>query len=276
MGLPVFFFDHLLAWFAEMNPDDRATVIEPRRGKREALLPRSAILVFTSPDFDLFRRRFDSPPPVTHRIFLTEVRCGTFAGTAVALAGPMLGAPQTIMVLEKMIALGVREVTAVGWCGALRGDVAVGDVVFPSGTICEEGTSAHYPVEEEAPGPAPELLDPLRSAVAEAGMRFHEGLVWTTDAPFRETEEKVLRYGARGVLGVEMETSALFTVAKYRGIRLAVALTVSDDLSTLRWIHGFRDPRFLDSRQKLSGIVLDVVSRFPTGNGSKNSEKSHI
>jgi purine-nucleoside phosphorylase len=88
---------------------------------------------------------------------------------------------------------------------------------------------------------------------------LHEGLVWSTDAPYRETLGKVMAYQAQGVLGVDMETSALFTLAAYRRIDLAVALVVSDDLSLLKWVHGFRDPRFSEARQLAVAKTLEVI-----------------
>ncbi len=82
-------------------------------------------------------------------------------------------------------------------------------------------------------------------------MSVHEGRVWSTDAPFRETVKKVIHYQQAGALAVDMETSALFTVASFRGILMAVALVVSDELSSLTWVHGFRDRGFLRTREEL-------------------------
>ena len=63
-----------------------------------------------------------------------------------------------------------------------------------------------------------------------------------------------------GVLAVEMEVSALFTVARFRSIRLAAALIVSDDLHTLKWLHGFKDAKFHLAREKMVAIALEVLA----------------
>jgi uridine phosphorylase len=172
----------------------------------------------------------------------------------------MLGAPQTVLVLEKLIALGVTEVIAVGWCGSLQPYVGIGDLILPTGAYSEEGTSQHYPLADPWPGPAPGLLDALRQALTQGTPTVHEGRVWSTDAPFRETFKKVIEYQQTGALAVDMETSALFTVASFRRIRMAAALVVSDDLSSLKWVHGFRDPGFMRSREELIRSVLMAVS----------------
>jgi purine-nucleoside phosphorylase len=95
--------------------------------------------------------------------------------------------------------------------------------------------------------------------LAAEGLTVHRGRVWSIDAPYRETVRKVVRYRQEGILGVDMETSALFTVARYRGIDLACVLVVSDDLSTLQWVHGFKDPRFLEARKRVARCVLQTL-----------------
>ena len=242
-----------------MIPNDNAAIIEPQRGKREAPLPPLAILIFTSQDLDLFLRCFPHPVRRSHRIFLIDVYTATFDSTPVALVGPMLGAPQAVMVLEKLIALGVRSFIGVGWCGSLQETVRIGDVVLPTGAVSEEGTSSHYPITTVDPGPSAELFGPLRDALRKSLLETHEGKVWTTDAPYRETLGKVLAYRQQGVLAVDMEASALLTVARYRSVRLAMALIVSDDLSSLKWIHGFKESRFHQTRKTLAELTLKVI-----------------
>lgn len=246
-----------------MEPDDLAAVIEPRKGKREAALPPSALIAFTPLDVDLFLQRFpQSPPRKTHKLYLSDVYTATAEGVPLALTGPLLGAPQTVLVLERLIALGVRNVVALGWCGSLRPDVRIGDVVIPIDAVCEEGTSSHYPLPDGAPpvGPPPEWSCALAGSFEAEGLIVHQGRVWTTDAPFRETRGKVAAFGRQGVLGVEMETSALFTVARYRGIRLAVVLVVSDELHTLTWVHGFREKRFRTNRDIVADRTLKTFT----------------
>lgn len=242
-----------------MSFDENVAIIEPRKGKREGALPPLCILVFSPEDLARFVPFFSPCDKSPHKLYFADVYIGTYEGVSVVLAGPMLGAPQTVLVLEKLIALGVSKVVGVGWCGSLQSRIRIGDVVLPSSSIAEEGTSAHYPISTDQPGPAEELLHPLRKIYEEAGLICHEGRIWTTDAPYRETLGKVLTYQKQGVMAVEMETSALFTVAHFRNIRLAMALVVSDDLSSLRWRHGFRDERFLEIRTKLPELTLKAL-----------------
>ncbi len=270
-----------------MKTRDDPAVIEPRRGAREKTLPPDCVLVFTPQDKELIHQCFENLPESTHRVFLVEVATGRWNGLEVAMAGPMMGAPQAALTLDKLIALGVRRVIALGWCGSLQAGVRIGDVVLPVGALSEEGTSAHYPLGDGGePGPSEKLVRALADVLEGCGaaggkdagegtegtkeskgagagtgrgLRVHRGRVWSIDAPYRETVRKVLRYQQEGILGVDMETSALFTVARYRSIDLACVLVVSDDLSTLRWVHGFKDPRFLDTRKRAVRGVLKAL-----------------
>jgi uridine phosphorylase len=56
-----------------------------------------------------------------------------------------------------------------------------------------------------------------------------------------------------------METSALFTVSRFRGVDLAVVLVVSDDLSGPKWVHGFGEPAFHRSREKAVRSILTAI-----------------
>jgi len=244
---------------SHMPAEEHSCVIEPRRGRHEESLPHLAILVFSPEDLASFSACFSQPLRHSHKLYLSEVFTGAYEGARVALAGPMLGAPQTVLVLERMIALGARKFIAVGWCGSLRNDVRIGDIVLPSGAISEEGTSGHYPGVVCAP--SSELFNSLKSALGSTGQAIHEGTVWTTDAPFRETCSKVRAFQSQGVLSVDMETSALFSVSRFRGVQLAVVLVVSDDLSDLKWVHGFRDPAFHKSRKKVIESILLTICR---------------
>lgn len=182
------------------------------------------------------------------------------ADRSLSLFGPFLGAPQAVMGLEKMIALGARKIWVLGWCGSLQPDLDIGDLVVPTGALIEEGTSRHYPINGRGPAADPELNDRLETALHAKALSFQEGRVWTTDAPYRETPSKITAYQKKGVLAVEMEMSALMTVALYRGVKLAGLLVVSDELADKKWHHGFSDPRFKQATRAAAEILFELAS----------------
>lgn len=172
------------------------------------------------------------------------------------LVGPFIGAPYAVILLEAMIAWGVREIILVGWCGALSDRVHIGDVVIPDSAFIDEGTSLHY----SGPGmrastPSPALQDRLARLFLSDEMPVHHGPVWTTDAIYRETPDKIAAFQRLNALGVDMETSALFSAAAFRKAAIGCVLIVSDELSGSRWIPGFKNKRFLSHRKRAAGLI---------------------
>lgn len=134
------------------------------------------------------------------------------------------GAPQAADTLETLYALGVRQVLTAGMCGAFSEQAGVGDRILPDKAFIEEGTSLHYAEPRLFSTPSGAFLEKVRRW-------FPEGKclpVVSTDAVFRQTYEKEALWRRRGAVGVDMETSALFTVAEYLGVEIAAVLTVSD------------------------------------------------
>ena len=85
--------------------------------------------------------------------------------------------------------------------------------------------------------------------------------MWTTDAPYRESREKVWELAAKGVLGVDMEFAALNTVASFRKIELAAVLIVSDELWQNEWNPGFRTARFKSTNEAVIRILVDMSKK---------------
>jgi uridine phosphorylase len=191
-------------------------------------------------------------------------------GPPLTLCGPFLGAPHAVLGMEKLIALGVERIWVMGWCGSIHPEVRVGHVVLPTDAHCEEGTSPHYPISDGPPAPDKHLNRRLVEALEREALPCIQGTVWTTDALYRETPEKVERYQRRGILAVEMEMSALMTVAHYRGVSLAALLVVSDELFALRWRPGFSDPDFKrNSRAAGRALLQTAKSASDMPGGSK-------
>ena len=80
----------------------------------------------------------------------------------------------------------------------------------------DEGTSYHYVATSECSEADANLTTLAREALSGAGMPVSVGASWTTDAPFRETEEAIAAASRAGILAVEMEAAALYAFAKAR------------------------------------------------------------
>ncbi len=175
--------------------------------------------------------------------------------------GPSVGAPMAVMTLEKLIALGCRKVVVLGWCGALNPMLQVGDIFLPTWGRSEEGVSAHYPLTREAESNVP-LRSALGASLTAAGLQVNEGPIWTTDAPYRELPSTIKKMASAGILAVDMEFSALCTVAAFHDIELAAVMLVSDELYHQNWQPGFTGKNFKKKSrvlfERLASLLADL------------------
>ncbi|MBU0515115.1 MAG: nucleoside phosphorylase [Proteobacteria bacterium] len=245
------------------RPEEQC-LIEPRRGRNEPAIGPVALLILTEPDLALFRTLADIiDAPADNRGFYRLHR-KKLDHLTLSVAGPALGAPQAVLILEKLIALGGRTFFTFGWCGSLQPELTIGQIIIPRRAVSEEGASRHYPLEGEEGAASPGLVAALEKSLARAGVPYAAGTIWTTDAPYRETVKKVTRFQQKGVLAVDMEASALFAVAAFRRVELAAMMVVSDELHALEWKHGFRAPHFAQARDQALRLLLEMTSGSPT------------
>ena len=167
-----------------------------------------------------------------------------------------------MMLLETLIAWGAEKIIFFGWCGAISDRVKIGDIILPDSAIVDEGTSSHYISNNSVSRPSPMIVAQASEYLHEKDFRFHHGKIWSTDAVFRETRDKVLSFRKQNALAVDMETSSVFTVAKFRDVDAGGILIVSDELSTLKWRPGFKDKRFEQNRRKACRVVMELCQRI--------------
>ena len=166
------------------------------------------------------------------------------------------------MLLEALVAGGARTILIGGAVGSLQPGVKIGDYVIPTSARREEGTSFHYAGPEHeatADGPA---MRALLEAADTGSQQVHTGRVWSTDAVYREFRGKATRYAAAGDLGVDMETSALMTVASVRGVDLGVILTVSDHVFDPKWSNVFGTAEFDANCLDLGHVMLAAARKL--------------
>lgn len=169
----------------------------------------------------------------------TEVRgmlgyTGTWQGHRVSVQGSGMGQPSlAIYAHELFTEYGVESVVRVGSCGALTERVAVRDVVVASGA-CTDSSMNQIAFEGLHYAPVADF-GLLRGAVEIAERRgdpHHVGLIYSSDSFYPARPELMKRMVDHGVLAVEMEASALYTLAARHGARALAVCTVSDHVVT--------------------------------------------
>lgn len=146
-----------------------------------------------------------------------------------------IGAPVAAILLEELAAFGVKKFISVGTTGALKKNLKLGSMVICNKAIRDEGTSYHYIEGEKYSYPSKSLTQTILQTIEKLGKEFTLGASWTVDAPFRETFKEIDQYKEEGVLTVDMEASAIFSVAKYLNVEAASIFTISDYLGENEW-----------------------------------------
>lgn len=234
--------------------EDQRAILYPPQKK----IPPIALLSLGHESWYALKKALSSQPIKEKRFSLCEILETPYF----SCIGPVISSPVAVMVLEQMIASGVKNIIALGCAGSLQSHLLVGDCLLATGAISEEGTSSHYLPGEKKPMANPESLDFLRKILTKENIPFQEGMVWTTDAPYRELVWKVKQYQQASICAVEMEISALYTVAQFYSIFLSALVVISDEIFTYQWKRGFHSPAFKQKLSDLSNAIVKELSRF--------------
>jgi len=168
---------------------------------------------------------------------------GEYEGRPVMVVATGIGAPSLTIAVEELASLGVRRVARVGT--TLARTVPLGSLVLAQAAVRLDGTSARYAPPFVPAVPDPELYAAFRNVLAAQHTRWAEGVVASSDAfyadmfplegtPAAAEQADLERWG---VVSLDMETSALYVVARLR--RLAA---VSLCAATVRQVDGYRLP----------------------------------
>ena len=229
-------------------------VINPQKNDREPQLPATGILAVNPSDSSYFADLAQRYGLQRHFFFNSNL----YSGKSLFLAGPAVGAPMAAICLEKIIALGATQIVLYGWCGSLSPALRIGDLFMPTSSLSEEGTSAHYQHTGEKVGQQ-HLHISLVDILTTEGISPKQGAIWTTDAVYRETRDKVARYASRGIKAVDMEYAALKAVAGFRQVSLTAVLLVSDELFHQEWAPRFVQKSFRSDSKKILSRLCALI-----------------
>lgn len=155
---------------------------------------------------------------------------GTFEGRQVAVATtPKFGSPSVAMATDILASAGAKVMLGIGYCGAIRPDIACGDLVIVTGAVRDEGTTPHYVPLGFPALASPVVVSELVRVAADMNLGYHIGIMWTTDAVLCEDDAQISDWHEAGVIGVDMEAATLLTVASLRGAQAGVILVASDN-----------------------------------------------
>lgn len=154
---------------------------------------------------------------------------GRYRGVPVSVQTTGMGCPSAAIVAEELAMLGARVLLRVGTCGGTAPQAEPGDLVVAQAALPLDGTTPQYAgPEPSVPLATWRVARACEDAAREAGLRHHVGLVASEDSFYAPGPGHAAWLWARGALGVEMEASAVFTIARLRGLEAGCLLTVSN------------------------------------------------
>ena len=146
-----------------------------------------------------------------------------------------IGAPGIAALTDEFAALGVQQFVLVGLAGGLHSELKTGSLVISRSAIRGEGVSQHYLPVHATVDASNELSRGLSETLTKHNQLHTSGQTWTTDAPFREIRKIVLEHQRAGVLAVDMEAAALFSVARSMNLSAVAAFSIADQLADGHW-----------------------------------------
>ena len=175
------------------------------------------------------------------------------------LGGFGFGSPVAALLMEDFIALGTSKFISIGTAGGLQKSCQVGDIVLCERAIRDEGVSHHYVPPGKYASASPELTKRLGDEFSIRGVQYTSGCAWTIDTPYRETAEEARHYQEEGVVCVEMEAAALFSVAMCRSVQVSSAFVISDLLADAEWEPQMRSERTIAGLHTLYVVAVAAL-----------------
>jgi purine-nucleoside phosphorylase len=235
-------------------------VVNPPKSENSPDIGSVAVMAATRADLFLLGDLLPFNKNEFERLFISRIYFNPHRPEGFSVAGPFVGAPYAVMLLETLIARGARRIIFLGWCGAVSDRAKIGDIILPTSAVIDEGTSKHYGATDNGRMSVSfPLVSRISRLLKKNDIDFQPGAVWSTDAVFRETRQRVAAYQQSGILAVDMETSALCSVANFRGVDLGAILVVSDELSSLTWRPGFKHKKFAEGRKTACRVIKELI-----------------
>jgi len=254
----------MIKFIQTVKPDEEP-IVKPTRFSDTVKLYgfRAAIITFTSEAYTLVKNALNRYEEL-ERVPLGCLKALSSGGLGVFRS--YFGSAASAMLTEVLIAGGVRYFLVMGAAGSISKEVKAGDVVVPTWGLREEGVSYHYVEPDVVVKPDPLALRTLENSLAETGLGFKTGGIWSTDAPFMETLSKVREYSDMGVLVVDMEMTDLMAVCMRRRVKLAGVVTVTDELYSGYWKPMFDSDVVTGSEKKVAYAVVKAGKKLSSKN----------
>ena len=194
---------------------------------------------------------------------------GEYKGIVVSATSTGMGCPSTAIAVEELANVGATSFIRVGSTGALQKGMNIGDIVVSTGSMRLDGTTRYYAHPSFPALPDYFLTKALfEAAVAHKATSQYNlflGLSASSDAFYGETPELLEMLANHKVVNIEMESSALYTIAHMRGLQAGMVCAVSGNLLTADVIYDRVNTGLIQGWEDAIVIALEAIHRYETG-----------
>ena len=199
-----------------------------------------------------------------HPICYNQVRgmlgfTGIYQGKRVSVQGTGMGIPSISIYVHELIAeYGAKRLIRIGTCGALQQGMKLGNMVLAQAASTDSAVNRiRFDGCDFAPAASFELLKKAYEAARERGVDVRVGTVLTSDTFYSDNPDSWKLWARYGVLAVEMETAALYTLTARHDVQGLSILTVSDNLCT-------KEIAAAEQRQKGYTAMMEIALQVAT------------
>ena len=225
---PLPLLDHPLDRASAFTPEALIAAVRNERGLPAKPVPPVCVLDFDGDLTDWLVATGAVQPCPAWACFHTTMHGLAVDGISCAIVPRTIGGPYAVLVAEQLAASGARIVFGLTSAGRVSPSLPVPSLVVATQAIRDEGTSYHYLPPEETIKAQPDVVEALLRETSTIGLPVSAGLMWTTDAPYRETHEQLKRHGEAGALAVEMQAASLFAFGTARKFPVGVVAHVTN------------------------------------------------
>ena len=221
-------FRHRLASPSAFRPEALVEAVRAERGIETASVPEICVLDFDGDLTDWLVKTGMAHPYPAWACFHTTMYSFEIDGTECGIVARTIGGPYAVLVAEQLYVSGARVLLGLTSAGRVSPALPVPSLVVATSAIRDEGTSYHYLSAADIVTAPAKLAANLYEGLQGLGFPVSQGLVWTTDAPYRETTEELQEHAANGALAVEMQAASLFAFAQGRDANVGVVAHVTN------------------------------------------------
>lgn len=186
-----------------------------------------------------------------------------YKGYAIAFFMSRVGASACVASYEDIVAYGLETLILFGTCGVLDKEIEDCSVIVPTSAIRDEGTSYHYYPSSDEISVNENYVDVFEKVLEEHKYSHTKGKVWTTDACYRETREKMKKRKDDGCVCVDMECSAMSAASKFLEKEFFQFFYATDNLDTAVWdSRSLGNDVLLDEKQKIALLALELAVKL--------------